>query len=178
MHRNHLAAGLAVLFVLGASRGVGAQTPPTPDVCSGLERLVPSAAIDTALASPDRVSGWAVPANRNLRASRFNSIRKWLSIRNPNIPFHPLFNGVQFVSACPLPPPTVRPCDKPDEFPIKYPKGGWIAFDWASLGGPPVDPLKEANLCGTGKGRYKPYISKPGGGGGMSAYCSCTDITR
>ena len=173
MYRTSLFVLLSVLFVFGVARGVSAQTPLAPDVCPGLERIVPRAVIDSALDNPEKVSGWGVPANRSLRPSRFNTTRTWLSIRNPNVPSHPLFNGVVFASGCQIPAVSTRPCD--DYWTAKK-GGGWIAYNWIDLPAIPVAPFREAHLCGIGAGKYLPIISK--GKGNSSAFCSCTDITK
>jgi len=80
-----------------------APTPtPTPLAAGGpqlgpsLTGRVPAAAIAAALADPSSVWGWNVPCNPNVPVGPHNPLRRTLRLQNPNVPYHPLFNGLVF----------------------------------------------------------------------------------
>lgn len=116
-----LAVASAVL-ALGQHAAVRAQLSPAPKVCPFLHHAVPSAVIADALAQPDKVYGWNKRANPNALPSPYNTPRTWLSLRTPGARYHPLYNGLLFVSGCPVaadpatvapPPPTDTPTVPP-----------------------------------------------------------------
>ena len=77
--------------------------PPAPSAqaCAYLRFRVPDAVISTALANPGRIGGFDRPRNPNKPASPLNPPRRYLSLRNPNVPFHPIFNRLVWVAGCP-----------------------------------------------------------------------------
>ncbi len=79
-------------------------TPPgpvAPSVCPNLDKLVPRAAIDAAVANPASVQGYDQLCNPNLPASPNNPKRGRLGLQNPAGPYHPLFNSVVYKCGCP-----------------------------------------------------------------------------
>ena len=74
--------------------------PPDPAVCPRLAARLPQAAIDAALADPSRVGGWGVPCRVGQPLGPMNPPRRWLDLRNGNLPWHPVFNGVVFKCGC------------------------------------------------------------------------------
>jgi hypothetical protein len=115
-----LAITAVVLFLLLASETATARTPVQdfPKVCPGLEHRVPNAVIADALANPQTVSGWNQLANPSVPGSPFNSRRTWLWIRSANVPYHPLFNSIQFVAGCPTGVTDLAISGQPDLVPI------------------------------------------------------------
>lgn len=88
----------------------GTPYPPTvtPAAPSGgarvsplVRRRVPPAAINAALAHPERIAGWGRPANPNKPVGPDNPICACLTLRNPNMPYHPIFNSLVFKAYCP-----------------------------------------------------------------------------
>lgn len=82
--------------------------PPTPSdpehdprACTFVEGRAPPAAIEAALANPERVSGWGDLMNPGLPPSPANPVKRWLSLRNPSVPYHPLHNPLIFKVGCP-----------------------------------------------------------------------------
>ena len=82
--------------------------PPTPSdpsldprACAFVEGRAPPAAIEAALANPTRVSGWGELMNPGLPPSPANPIKRWLSLRNPSVPYHPIHNPLIFKVGCP-----------------------------------------------------------------------------
>ncbi|MFN8424554.1 MAG: hypothetical protein U0470_14645 [Anaerolineae bacterium] len=92
--------------------GTGPTTPPrptstpgvlpTPDgsvlACANLEVKAPAAAIAQALSAPSSLSGYMMPCNPNVPISPVNPLRRYVTLRNINLPYHPLYNG--FVLRC------------------------------------------------------------------------------
>jgi hypothetical protein len=80
-------------------------TPKPPmtnaQACSYLRFRVPDAVINTALANPGRIGGFDRPRNPNKPASPMNPPQRYLSLRNPNVPYHPIFNRLTWVAGCP-----------------------------------------------------------------------------
>lgn len=74
--------------------------PPDPAACPRLAARIPKAAIDAALADPSRVGGWGVPCRVGQPLGPMNPPRRWLDLRNGNLPWHPVFNGVVFKCGC------------------------------------------------------------------------------
>lgn len=110
-----------VLILMGAAaltQTVAPQDPPTVKaqaylhwptptlpyyfpLCEGLHQRVPQAAIEAAHQHPDRVAGYKLPCNPNLAPSPNNPLRRYLGLRNPNTPYHPLGNTLVWKCACP-----------------------------------------------------------------------------
>jgi hypothetical protein len=81
-------------------------TPVSPSegiqVCSQVEGKVPGAARNAASANPQSVAGYNTPCNPNIRTNPVtNPLRKSLGLRNPNLPYHPLYNGLVLKCGCP-----------------------------------------------------------------------------
>ncbi|RIL08748.1 hypothetical protein DCC79_13015 [bacterium] len=70
-------------------------------VCRDALRGVPEAVIADALARPDRYHGWRYLLDPNKPPSPANPPRECLSIMNRNIPYHPLWNTVEWHVGCP-----------------------------------------------------------------------------
>lgn len=78
-----------------------AVAEPTPQVCPEIRNRVPEAAIDAALNRPYRVPGFNQPHDPASPPGPDNPRRTWLSIRNVQLPWHPLYNGLVFKASCP-----------------------------------------------------------------------------
>ncbi len=81
-----------------------AVPPPPPSAgsaCAYLRFRVPDVAIQAALANPRRIGGFEQARNPNKPASPLNPPRIHLSLRNPNVPYHPIFNRLTWVAGCP-----------------------------------------------------------------------------
>lgn len=74
--------------------------PPEAAPCPRLATRLPRAAIDAALADPTRIGGWGVPCRAGQPVGPMNPLRRWLDLRNANLPWHPVFNGVVFKCGC------------------------------------------------------------------------------
>lgn len=78
--------------------------PPPPDpeaeACPGLDTQVPAAVIANALGSPDSVSGWKELCQPSKPPSPYNTMRTYLSLRNPGAPYNPLYNSVVYTCGC------------------------------------------------------------------------------
>lgn len=76
--------------------------PPAcePKVCSGLDTMVPPAAIAAAMANPDKVMGHCKLMNPNVAESPWNVRRSWLTLHNMGLPYNPISNGVEFKAGC------------------------------------------------------------------------------
>lgn len=81
---------------------------PTPAPPSGLcvcgliqSAGVPRPVIDAAVANPGTVGGWQQPLNPNKPAGPDNPVRACLSLQNPAVPYHPLYNSLAFHAGCP-----------------------------------------------------------------------------
>lgn len=88
--------------------GLGPTATPTPapaasspQISPGLAGKVPPSVISQALAQPNRVGGWGEPMNPNKPVGPDNPLRTCLTLRNPNQPYHPIFNGLVFKAHCP-----------------------------------------------------------------------------
>ncbi len=81
--------------------------PPTPtrdpnaSICEIAANKVPGAVINAATGNPQSVAGYGLRCNPNLPAGPLNPERGWLSLRNPGLPYHPLFNGLVWKCGCP-----------------------------------------------------------------------------
>lgn len=86
------------------ARDGGSLGAVLPEACPDLARLkhVPQDVIDEAIQSPETVSGWLTCSNPNVRCpSVYNSYRRMLWVRNPNLTYNPISNGIVFRSGCP-----------------------------------------------------------------------------
>jgi len=91
---------------LGGPTPVDTPMPPprptvAPGACPSLTNLVPAAVINAALSNPASVQGYNELQNPGVPASPWNVRRTSLSLRNPAIPFHPLYNGLVYKAGCP-----------------------------------------------------------------------------
>lgn len=78
------------------------EPPVTGQVCQFILNKVPPQVIAAALANPDAVYGFNRPRNPNKPQHHLlNPPRVFLSVRNPNVHFHPLFNSLHWVAGCP-----------------------------------------------------------------------------
>lgn len=78
--------------------------PPTPgaEACPGLETKAPAAAINAAIANAQQVSGYGMACNPNVPWNPVvNPYRSHLSLRNVNLPYHPVYNGFVWKCGCP-----------------------------------------------------------------------------
>jgi hypothetical protein len=75
--------------------------PPSPVECSQIQGKVPAQVIADGLANPNKVAGWLQPANPNLPAGPANPLRHYLSMQNPGLPWHPLYNDLVYKVGCP-----------------------------------------------------------------------------
>jgi hypothetical protein len=75
--------------------------PVTPEMCPGLDKLVPQAVIANALANPEDVYGWDQLCTPSQPPSPWNVMRSRLSMQVPGKPYHPLFNSVVYKCGCP-----------------------------------------------------------------------------
>jgi|GEM_PF-6714545 len=85
-----------------AALGVLKRGRPEGSDGSGIREviIVVTAAIDAALADPSRVGGWGQPCRLGQPLGPMNPPRRWLDLRNGNLPWHPVFNGVVFKCGC------------------------------------------------------------------------------
>ncbi len=102
---QHLEAG-AALAQVPTSLPPPAPTPRPTEIsdakaCPRLERRVPPSAIDAALANPNKVGGYNRLRDENKPASPMNPRQVNLSLLNPSVPYHPLFNPLHFRAGCP-----------------------------------------------------------------------------
>ncbi len=74
---------------------------PGPCVCALARDRVPSAAISAALADPASVAGWRQLRDPGKPAGPFNPPRECLSLHQSSIPYHPLYNGLEWHAGCP-----------------------------------------------------------------------------
>ncbi|MEO8084323.1 MAG: hypothetical protein ABI780_10905, partial [Ardenticatenales bacterium] len=89
--------------------GGGTATPvptssatPDPKACPGLETKAPAAAINAAVANAAQVSGYGMACNPNTPWNPVsNPLRNYLSLRNVNVPYHPVYNGFIWKCGCP-----------------------------------------------------------------------------
>lgn len=71
-----------------------------PEICEAIKSRVPAAVINDAIASPDKVAGHGMACNPNLPVGSNNPLRRYLGLRNPASPFHPIFNSVVWKCGC------------------------------------------------------------------------------
>jgi hypothetical protein len=74
---------------------------PEPEVCDGVVKRVPPAAVLFAVANPRRVEGWGLRCQPNSPPGPFNGLRQSLAIRTIARPYHPLFNALIYRCGCP-----------------------------------------------------------------------------
>jgi len=72
----------------------------SPEVCDAIKARVPAAVINEAILSPDKVAGHDQACNPNLPVGANNPLRRYLGLRNPASPFHPIFNSVVWKCGC------------------------------------------------------------------------------
>ncbi|MBK6768386.1 MAG: hypothetical protein IPG72_05035 [Ardenticatenales bacterium] len=78
------------------------EVPQTGQVCQFIVNKVPAQVIASALANPDAVYGFNRPRNPNVAVSYpLNPRRVYLSLWNPHVHFHPMFNSLKWVAGCP-----------------------------------------------------------------------------
>ncbi|MFN2114370.1 MAG: hypothetical protein ACK2T6_01570 [Anaerolineae bacterium] len=75
--------------------------PPQPMECPQLEGKAPPQVIADALANPSTVAGWLKPVNPNMPAGPANPLKHWLSLGNLGVPWHPVYNDVEYKAGCP-----------------------------------------------------------------------------
>ena len=78
--------------------------PPTAipgDVCDIARSKVPTSVLNDAVANPGNYYGYDLACNPNLPVSIYNPLRRMLSISQPNKPFHPWYNSVEWKCGCP-----------------------------------------------------------------------------
>ncbi len=78
--------------------------PPTAGitVCTSVEGKVPAAAQNAASGNPQGVAGFNTPCNPNIASNPItNPLRRSLGLRNPNLPFHPIYNNLVLKCGCP-----------------------------------------------------------------------------
>ncbi len=73
----------------------------TAQACPNLDRVVPVAVINAALANPPAVLGWGQLCTPGLPESPTNTWRSRLTLQNRSAAYHPIFNGVVFKCGCP-----------------------------------------------------------------------------
>jgi hypothetical protein len=82
--------------------GGGGGGGPVPEVGTGLSSRVPQSVIDAAMANPQDVPGWNQLRNPNAPFHPvYNPYRTCLTLQNPNQAYHPVFNPVVFRAGCP-----------------------------------------------------------------------------
>lgn len=78
-----------------------AEPEPGPCVCDIVQGRVPRAAIDAAVANPASVGGWQLPLDPGKPVGPFNPRRECLSLSRSSVPYHPLYNGLEWHAGCP-----------------------------------------------------------------------------
>ena len=68
--------------------------------CPGLLARVPREALKHALDDPATVAGYKQACNPSLPPGPHNPLRIDLGLQNPNLPYHPLFNGLAWRCGC------------------------------------------------------------------------------
>ena len=101
--------------VLQCGIGPAPGDPPTPTprptrdpsgdleplACPGIDIHVPPAVIAASIVGHTNVGGWGELCNPSLPPSAWNGTRRYLSLRNPSAPYHPLFNSLVYKCGCP-----------------------------------------------------------------------------
>ncbi len=72
-----------------------------PEICEAIKARVPAAVINDAVADPAKVGGHGQACNPNLPTGPGNALRRYLGLRNPSSPYHPIYNGVVWKCGCP-----------------------------------------------------------------------------
>jgi hypothetical protein len=70
-------------------------------ICQRVRDSVPLAAMTAAVAEPQRIGGWRQPVNPSIPPGPYNPRRECLTLANPNVPYHALFNTLVFRAGCP-----------------------------------------------------------------------------
>ena len=79
---------------------------PTPTLlidlnfCPGLGSRIPEAAFADATADPEKIAGYGQTCSPNRPPGPDNPLRNVLGLRNPNRPYHPLFNSLAWQCGC------------------------------------------------------------------------------
>ena len=73
----------------------------SPEICEAIKSRVPAAVINEAVTAPDKVAGYGQTCNPNLPVGANNPLRRYLGLRNPSSPYHPIFNSIQWKCGCP-----------------------------------------------------------------------------
>jgi hypothetical protein len=69
--------------------------------CDYLTGRVPVAAINDAVANAAAVYGYGMLCQPNVPPNPWNGLRNKLSLRNPAVPYHPVYNGLVWSCGCP-----------------------------------------------------------------------------
>jgi hypothetical protein len=83
-----------------ATPGTWVPESCSPKACPGLDKRVPQAVIDNALANPDKVLGYCRLRNPGVPASPFNPFRTSLTLSNSGVQYNPVSNGVVYKAGC------------------------------------------------------------------------------
>jgi hypothetical protein len=75
--------------------------PPSEKVCEFIIGKVPPQVISAALASASSVRGYGLLCNPNLPESGWNHERTNLSMEHTGLPYHPLYNSLEWKCGCP-----------------------------------------------------------------------------
>ena len=73
---------------------------PGPVACPQLTGIVPQETIDAAIANPSGIAGWDTLEKPAEAESATNRRKRSLTLKNIDIPFHPLTNGLIFEAVC------------------------------------------------------------------------------
>ncbi len=96
---------IATLAGLSEFHPAGLPPPgPTPEehcVCRQIRARVPASAITATLADPASISGWRQPLDPGKPVGPYNPLRECLTLQRLAVPFHPLFNPLQWHAGCP-----------------------------------------------------------------------------
>lgn len=92
----------------GTPTAVTRPTPPVPiptllidlNFCPGLGNRIPTSAFADATAGFEKIAGYGLACNPNLPPGPDNPLRLVLGLRNPNLPYHPLFNSLAWQCGC------------------------------------------------------------------------------
>ena len=143
--------GVVAVASFAAAGSIAAQSPGEavhPGVCPAAVTRAPRAVIVDALQNPGRYDGWNTPAHPNVPPSRFNTPRRFLTLRNVSVPYHPLFNGVVYRNGCNGTGPVICPYVE-----CGFESGGCVIL--CQIGGHPecarLAP-KRAKICSSGGG--------------------------
>jgi hypothetical protein len=72
-----------------------------PMVCESIKNRVPAIVINDAVAQPNKVYGYGLACNPGLApVDPWNPVRRYLTLRNMNVPYNPVYNGVVWSCGC------------------------------------------------------------------------------